>query len=204
MKNSYGIKWSEKEIAREIKNVICALVVERMPTDSEVIAVTKSHALSNAISKTGGYYYWAEKLGLATKKSETNYSREYEIKCKEFIESLGYKVEMTPVRFPYDLLVNDFVKVEVKASKLYKGKNGNFYSFNLEYKQPKSEINVFYCEGDDVTRIYVMPSHALVGINQLSIGEITSKYDVYLGRWDILKNYIAAVESFVKIHDLTR
>lgn len=201
---SQGKTWTEEQMKNEITKVKEALILDRMPSLSEIESVMKNSSLTNKISRTGGFYHWAEKLGLSVKKSESDFSRNYEIKCKEFIESIGYKAEMTPNRFPYDLLVNNFVKVEVKASRLYKGKAGNFYSFNLEYKQPKSEINVFYCEGENATKIYVIPSHALTGIKQLSVGENSSKYDVYLGRWDILKNYINAVEAFVKIYDLVR
>lgn len=46
--------------------------------------------------------------------------------------SRRFSVRRMAQNFPYDLLVDDCVKIDVKASNLYRGPNGDFYTFNLE------------------------------------------------------------------------
>lgn len=190
MENKIEVRWTSKTIEKEINEVRNALGIKRMPTMAEVNRVMQNTSLSNAISKSGGFYLWAEKLKLSVKISESDYSRDFEIKCKDYIESKGFSAELTPTRFPYDILVDGVVKVEVKASRLYKGRKGNFYSFNLDKKLPKSDINIFYCDNELSERIYVIPSYKLKGINQLSIGEVSSKYDRFINRWDYLAELV--------------
>lgn len=190
MTYSHGIKWTDELIESEIKRVMDSLGIERMPSKTEIECVTKDSKLTNKISKSGGFYKWAEKLGIDVKKSETEFAVQYESLCKNHIENeLGLIAELTPVKFPYDILVGVGTKIDVKVSRLYCGSKGSFFTSNLTYKLPKSDFIVMYCIDDLYEKVYVIPSTKLIGINQLSIGEVTSKYDKFLGRWDLIKRF---------------
>lgn len=195
---AHGFRWDETLIERAIKDVVEKAKIDCFPTHSLIKSVTGNCALTNAISKNGGSGYWAKKLGLEIKKCESRLGEEYELYCQKAIENLGFKCEKTPVRYPYDLLVEDGVKVDVKCGKLYHGKQGDYYTFNLEKSKPTCDLFVCFCVDNDVVqKFYVIPSFVLSGKTQLSIGKIGSKYTRYLLNWDCLQKYVCFLKQSV-------
>lgn len=190
MGHTHGTKWTSELIESEIKNVMKSLNINRMPSSHEIKIVTHNQGLINKISKTGGFYKWAQDLHLQIKGSETFTGKKYEKALMKNLEIQGWKVERMAVRYPYDLLVNENIKIDVKASKryYYDGKN-YFYTFNLEKRNPTCDIYICYCINDeDLTeKILIIPS-LFIHFTQLSIGR-KSKYDKYIDRWDFLKQY---------------
>lgn len=188
---SHGTNWTDEKIENAIKDVIKIAKINSMPTHTQMDEITGSMALSNAVSKHGGSKYWSEKLGLNTKSCESKLGYEYECECMHELISLGYDVEFTKARYPYDLIANGNIKIDVKCSNLYQGKYGNFYTFNLEKAMPTCDVFVCYCLNENSRKVYVIPSCVLSGKTQLSIGETRSKYDKYINNWDIIFRYEA-------------
>ncbi len=186
---SHGRMWTSELIAVEIKAVIRALGIDRMPTNSECERVTGSSGLSNKISKSGGFVKWAKRMDLRTLNSETKMGRAWEEVAEEAIKSMGYGVSKMTVKHPFDLLVGSFVRVDVKASKLYKGPNGSFWTFNLEKNPGTCDVYVCYCLNDDesVNKALIIPA-AKAKLTQLSVG-FESKYDIYRDRWDYIDKF---------------
>jgi len=190
-----GIKkvkvWFDDVIKKELECVICELGIDRMPTTNEINKVLGHCNLSNAISRNGGFKHWASELGLPMKETDTLFGWMFEDVAKDVLEKNGLFVENTPCKFPYDLLVNKSVKVNVKASRKYIGNAGNFYSFNLERKFPACDIYFLCCinSRNEAERFYIVPSSVVPHNCQISIGEFSSKYDKYIGRIDIVKKY---------------
>ena len=187
----------EKYISCEIYKAMANGNLNRMPSSSETIKLTNSTSLSNMIMKNGGFYHWANKLGLEVKKSDTKTGIEYENKCLELLQSKGLKAELTPVKFPYDILVEKVVKIDVKVSNGYDG-DFFFFAVNLESKLPKSDFHVVYCKNERSNKILVIPSHLLYGIGQLSIG-IESKYDIYKDRWDLVTKQLNFIRQAIAV-----
>lgn len=185
------VNWDDKLIEKEIFKVIKALNLNRMPSKSEIELVTKNTALTNKISKTGGFYKWAERLKLKIKNSETKLGYDYELEIRDRLRSKGYKVETTWCRHPYDLIVNDSIKIDVKVAKPYfNEKVGRFHTFNLE-KLPHTcdiYIAIVLDEEDIEEKVLIIPSKNICNIRQLSIGK-KSEYDIYMNRWDYIINY---------------
>lgn len=184
-------KWNEYKIEKEIRNTMKFLNIDRMPTVSEMKVATRSYGLGLKVTRNGGTNYWADKLGLELKNSETKFGNEWEIKMKEGLERRGYMVEKMSTKHPYDLLVNNNIKIDVKASRYYHKDNFKFHSFNLEKKYHNCDIFIFVGladEADDIEKILIIPSKYLMGKKQLSVG-LTSKYDKYQDRWDYLEKY---------------
>jgi len=183
---SHGKRWTNEMIEQGIKDTMAQLNLQRMPSKSEIEFVMNNSALSNKIAKTGGFYYWAEKLNLDKKQSETLKSMEWEYNCMEFLSRFGNS-ELTPLKFPYDVLYQGCCKIDVKVSKKTFLNGSASYSFNLEYKYPKCDFYVFYCVDGDKVKDLVVPAHVMTGKKQLCIG-LKSKYDIYEGNWaDIFK-----------------
>lgn len=188
---SHGVRWTEDKIINEIHKIMDKLEIDTMPTKTQMDKYTGSYALSNAITKRGGTYKYADILGLEVKSSESNLGEKYELICLEHINKLGMKCEKMQRRYPYDLLVCDIVKIDVKASNIFSNSSSDYHTFNIEKIYQTCDIFVCYCldNNGDICKTYVIPSSILNGKTQLSIGIISSKYDRFIDRWDLIYEY---------------
>ena len=197
MKHTHGEKWNEETIKEGILEVIKALNTNRMPTRVEIENLTGNSALTNIISKKGGFRHWAEKLGLDTKESDTNFGIKGEELAEKILVEKGYKVEQMTVKHPYDILVNDDIKIDIKTSRRYYYKDDNYmYSFRLEKRYPTCDLYMFLCIHEDkVEKVMIIPSKFLHQ-TQVSIGE-QSKYDQYIDRYDYIESYDKLYKSII-------
>ena len=183
--------WNREFVKEEIKRVMAFYQIDRMPTLAECDSYEGNTSLSNRISKEGGFYVMAKEMGLEIKQSETGLGYQFEIFAADMIRDMfdDTTVEMTPTRFPYDLLVDGRVKIDVKTAKRSKVNGADVYSFGLAKKQPTCDIYIAFCITDDkvVEKTYVIPAHVMTGKSQLCLGINASKYDIYLDRYDLIK-----------------
>lgn len=186
---SHGKKWTLEKVLQEVKNISGDTGI--MPTFKQMDIATGNKGLSVAVSRYGGHKEIAEMIGLKLCKSETNFGRDYEIFCMIDIENrFGYSVKQMSMRHPYDLLVENSVKVDVKVSKKICNRNGYYFTFNLEKKEQTCDIFVLICcDNNDIEKTYIIPSVVLSGHSQLSIGIQKSVYDKYLDQWHFIKDY---------------
>ena len=186
---SHGIKWTDEMIRDRVLEVVNALQLDRMPSRSECDNYYHNSGLTNAISKRYGWYDLANELGLEIKESETWFGKNCEIMAAELFRAEGFEVRRMPQNFPYDLLVDDCVKVDVKASKLYKGKQGNYYSFNLEKPFATCDFYLLLAVNEDgsTERKMIVPSNRVVANNHISVGENKSKYHAFTDRFDLIE-----------------
>lgn len=190
---SKGIRWTDDLIKEKVLEVKKAFSLDRMPSRSECIQYFHNEALVNAISKRKKWYQLADELGLKVKDSETYFGKSQEANVAEMLISRGFLVRKMPQNFPYDLLVDDCVKVDVKASHLYHGKNGDFYTFNLEKCYATCDIYILFAISDcEEISVFVVPSKLVIAQNQISMGVSRSKYHKFKDRWD----YISSLSDF--------
>ena len=97
---SRGKRWDENKIKSEILKVMTLLNIDRMPSSVEIRKVTNSTSLCNAINKRGGFNHWANIMTLGQSECETRVGLSGELKVKDKLEELGYKVEKMR---PYDM-----------------------------------------------------------------------------------------------------
>lgn len=191
------MKWTKTYIKDEILKHVEKYDLDRMPTVSELRSVGRGD-LCNAISKNKGFKYWAKKLGLEVKASETGLGKMFEERFrKDVAKRFGWQTKQMSMKFPYDVLVADTVKVDVKSGFLCKVEQAEFYSFSLGTKDIKADFIVCYCLTDkkSVSKIYVIPAVVLQGQKQISIGVTKSKYDKYLYGFELIEQYISFYEE---------
>ena len=189
-----GKRWNEKEIEDRIMQIVNDMGMDTFPTLSEMTEYYGNQGLRNKVSKTGGSFAWAEKLGLPMKQSDTCFGRKYELYAIEDIYKHTYHMrsEKMSTRYPYDLLVEGLIKVDVKVSRpAGRLLNGNRYSFNSEKKHQTCDIFLLYGLDDDgqVIKTFIIPSFFIYGTTQINIGA-SEKWDVFLDRWDIFHEYM--------------
>lgn len=199
MGNIHGHTWTDDKIKQAVRVVVNAYELDRMPSKTECERYCGNYKLSNAISRRGGgWYALAKELGLPIKKSDTYFGKSQEGIVCEMLISKGFEVERMPQNFPYDILVDNSVKIDVKASHLYHGKQGNFFTFNLEKKYATCDIYVLLTldDNNNIINTFIVPSKFVIKNTQISIGEYASKYHKYRDRWDYISNlfeYFASI-----------
>lgn len=195
MAYSHGIRWNDELIIKYLNEVVSKMNIDYFPTHKEIEDFYGNEGLTNKISEKGTDY-WAKKLNLPLKDSETKLGLIYEKKAiKDIYDNTGLNSELMIPRFPYDLLTNKKVKVDVKASHCYVRKGVVYFTFNLEKKCPTCDIFILYCLEDDETIIktIIFPANLVVGKSQIGVG-MNSKWDLYRDKWD----YIVKFNDFYK------
>ena len=193
MGNTKATKWTDQVIHDSISEVQKWLDIDRMPSRSECISYYQNEALVNAISRrSGGWKQVASDLGISMKESETRFGKDMEDYAESILISNGFSVTRMSQNFAYDILVNECVKVDVKASRQYFGKNGAFYSFNLEKPYMTCDIYMLFCMNNqkEVEHIIVLPSVLVYKNSQISIGTINSKYYEFEDRFEYISEYV--------------
>ncbi|MBP8037967.1 MAG: hypothetical protein KAY47_00310 [Prevotella sp.] len=181
--------WTDQKIEEEIFNVMKALNIHRMPSNSEILAVMHDTTLTNAIRRHGGFYGWAEKLELPTKESDTKTGSAYELYAMATMISKGLKTVRMSVRHPYDFLVNGSIKVDVKVSSAYLNNGSLVNTVGLGKEFATCDLYIIYLrrESGELDRTLIIPGHQ-VRHKYLNIGK-DSKYNKYIDRWDLFQTY---------------
>lgn len=184
--------WTNDLIKERVLEVIQALELDRMPSRAECEHYYGNSALTSAISKTaGGWYTLAEDLQLPVKRSETGLGKYFEKIAQDKLTTMGFDVLQMPQNFPYDILANQSVKIDVKVSNLYRGVAGNFYTFNTEKPYATCDIYMLFAIDSDrqIRKELIVPSVVVMDRKQISVGEHHSKYDVFAMKYDYISKY---------------
>lgn len=196
---THGTDWTDELIEQKIMEVVNTLQIDHFPTHTEIIKVLGNKGLAAKISKHKGTVYWAEKLGLPLKYSETSFGNKFEVEAiSDIFENTGLHSVQTSSRHPYDLIVDNSVKVDVKVSKEFTNNcKSKAFTFNLEKREPTCDIFLLYCLNDDETKrkVLIIPSCSLLGQTQIGIGD-KSKWDFYIDRWDFIEQYSTFFDNF--------
>lgn len=192
MAYSHGKKWTDEKIRRSIIEMMQKTGQKTFPTHSEMDAFYGDKKLSNAVSKHGGTEKFANLLNLSVKPCESKFGKSFEDFCAESIWNLyGFNVEKMKPKYPYDLLVDNSVKIDVKAGHIYKTQDGSkFFTFNIEKDKQTCDIFVCYCLSKDgkIEKVLIIPACVLSGKTQLSVGK-NSRYDNYIDAWHLVQEY---------------
>ena len=190
MGHAHGIEWTDLLVKQEILKIKDSLNLDRMPTRKEMELVTKNSKLTSRISRTKGFYGWAKELNLPIKENETTLGKRYEFIIKDLLEKHNFKVDKMTQNYPFDLLVNENVKIDVKVAKPYiSDTNSLYHTFNLYKKYASCDIYICVCLTIDgkIERTLIIPSLELK-VTQLSVGK-DSYYNKFNNRFDYISKY---------------
>ncbi|MCB2310675.1 hypothetical protein LGL55_06000 [Clostridium tagluense] len=184
-----GIKWNEDLIESKIYEVMRLLGIDRMPSTAETELILRDSSLSNKIAKTGGFNKWADRLGIEVKRSETQLGHKFEGKAKELIENLGYTTKQMSCKYPFDILVNDKISIDVKSAKVYLSHGSRVHTVGINKKYATCDIYLIFAldEDENIERTFIIPGCDLK-VTSMNFGK-DSIYNAYLDRWDLLKKY---------------
>lgn len=191
--------WTDEKIESAIKKSMIVLAIKRMPTRSELDDIGMCD-LSNAISKSDYKFSgWANKLKIKTKSSETNtgmiYERIAEENIKEHIKNVDIK--QMSANHPFDILVNDSVKIDVKVGKIHNHFGTPSYTFRTGKKYGSCDLYLCYGldEMNGVKEVFLIPSNkAITTTINICVGG-KSKYLKYKDRWDFIERLYKSFET---------
>ncbi|MBZ9633168.1 hypothetical protein [Clostridium sp. FP1] len=186
---THGVKWSNELIENKIYEVMRILDIDRMPSASEAELIIRDSSLSNKIAKTGGFIKWADKLGLEIKESETQLGNKFEGKAKELIENMGYMTERMSCKYPFDILVNSKIRIDVKSARPYMLKDNRVHTVGINKKYATCDLYLIFAldENENIERTFIVPGCDLK-VTSMNFGQ-HSIYNIYLDRWDLFKRY---------------
>lgn len=189
-----GIQWDEELITTEILKIANQFEPPRMPSAREAKEMYGGHGLSVAIGKHGGYKYWADRLGLEQKHSETKLGLIGERHIAEVLFKRGHIVEMTPAKHPYDILVDGCVKIDVKTANESLIKGCPVHAYRLAKREHTCDFYIFY--EADTEKIYVVPAHKCCGQVQVEMGSESKVYGSYLNAFDLINQASEMYQAF--------
>lgn len=189
--------WNDGRIETELRKCIKILQLSRMPSAQELTQIGRND-LHCALSKHPKKYRgWAKELGLPLKSSETEKGNRYEeiVMKKINIVSNHLTVNRMTSRHPYDLLLNNCVKVDVKVGTAHYhfGSRAHTFALNKKYATCDIYICVALDEQEKIENIFIIPA-AHVQIVTLNIGA-ESKYNKYKNNWNFLYNFVNQYEK---------
>lgn len=178
-------KWTEERIADGIDRIASMFEPKRMPSNREVLMYEGNYALAMAIQKSGGYSYWANRLGLEQKYSETALGIEGERTIAKILERYGFEVKLTSIKHPYDLLVNGCVKVDVKTANTSMIRGCPVHAYRLAKRDHTCDFYIFY--EHDTLKTYVVPAYKCQGHVQVEMGNNSKPYAKYFDAYHLIK-----------------
>lgn len=190
-------KWNDALITSGIYKVMAALNLDRMPSNTEMNMVNQNRGLSCAISKHGGFYKWADKLNIEMKNCETQMGKGFEKMAINILNSKGFITERMSTRYPYDILVNSNISVDVKAAKAYISRGCRVHTVGINKKYATCDLYLIFALDEErvVEKTFIIPGVDLK-LTSLNFGA-KSKYNIYLDRWDFFQMYD---EFYKKLH----
>jgi hypothetical protein len=158
-----------------------------MPTNS-YLTETGQGDLAQQIAKKGGFFKWAERLGLAREHSDSDTGWDGEKRVQKVLESAGFQVDRsTAVKWPFDLLVNKVLRIDVKSANFtcYGPCKGWFYRIG---KAPQADLIALHQL--DTGETYWIPWHIIPHSN------VTISKDG--GKWARYKEALWIVQSMLE------
>ncbi|WP_124115392.1 hypothetical protein [Paenibacillus xylanexedens] len=163
-----------------------------MPTFNEIVELDKNYSFAGAICKNKGFREWANYLNLEIKDSCSKTGIDYEFHALNMLESLGYKVEKMALRHPFDLLINNCVKIDVKVAnpKTYEYKS-LVHTFATNKPNPTCDIYLLFAldVNGEIDNTYIVPS-VYARVSTIEINANGKKYHEFAGRWDLIEKYV--------------
>jgi len=153
---------------------------------------TGQNDLSCKIVKTGGYEKWAARLGLQREHSDSDTGWAGEIEVMELLQKhWGNVKRSSAVKAPFDLLINDVVRVDVKSARFakYGPCSGWFYRLG---KVPTSDVIALYQL--DTKEVYWIPWNR-VPTSNITITKTGGIYAMFRNNIDIVRKMLATREA---------
>lgn len=93
------------------------------------------------------------------------------------------------VKYPFDFLINNTIRIDVKAAKAYMSRGNRCHTIGINKKYATCDLYLIFAldEVENIERTFIIPGCDL-RVTSMNFGK-DSKYDKYINRWDLLEKY---------------
>ena len=173
-------RWTDELVLSEVKEI--GIAIGKFPSRQDLENMGRGD-LGNAIAKRGGFMHWAKisGFGRASSASDTGWQGE-----KEFADmclARGLKIQNREgVKCPYDLVVNDRVRIDVKSARManYGAGKGWYYRIG---KYVQADVVVLYQL--DTGDFYAL-HWARVGTTNITVSLDSEKLRRWKNNWGVV------------------
>lgn len=173
-------QWTFELLHSELITICAGL--GHFPSRSELESLKRGD-IGNALCRHGGYKEWSKRCGYERRHSDSDTGWEGEAELIRLLSSKGFRCQKSKgIRWPFDLIVNESVRVDVKTARKanYGICSGWFYRLG---KYVQADIVALYrSDRDDCFLIpwYVCPA------TNITISESRSTYAAFLNNFELL------------------
>lgn len=178
MGHSHGKKWTDEDVRREI---LACSENGVMPTTSEM-TIRGRGDLANQVARRGGFLHWASLCGLKVKNSCTSRGQKWEGHVCDGLNASGYQAVRQSTKHPFDILVNDRVRINVKSAKYSEYGACRGYFFGVGHTWGSCDLFAFVRVADPMPptlwvpwhearqqTVTLTPNHRLNGFTEIAI-----------------------------------
>ncbi len=178
--------WTEIRILTELNPFIQKY--NRMPTAQELNGNGRGN-LTNAINRGGGFQKFADMFDVPKKRTSTSKGERVEKAVAKQLSQKGFTVELTSSKCPYDILVNNSLRVDVKMATNDDKEKLFVYSLRDKGLSPTCDVYALCRCGrskDIIYDIYFVP--ALVLLQQTVSISGSPKWTPWRENYEVLRN----------------
>lgn len=187
------VKWSAEKIEKDLKEIYDRY--GKFPS-SPFLQKMGRNDLSCKIVKTGGFEFWASKLGLKREHSDSDTGWDGEKSLIRILIEKGFSCKAADhLRCPYDLRVNSLLRIDVKSTNYaeYGVCKGWFYRIGKD-----AQSDVIALHELDTKDTYFIPWNICPKTN-VTISRGGGKYAEFKNRFDLLEKLVKLKEEEQKI-----
>lgn len=176
--------WTDDLLERQLVGIIAGSGV--MPTAKSLRDYGRND-IACQLSRRGGFLAWADRLGVKRSLSDSDTGWKGEKELFDLLISKGFSVvRPNGVKSPFDLLVNDVLRIDVKSAEYveYGASKGWFYRIG---KIPQADVIALYKL--DTGDCYFLPWQICPKTN-VTISRGGGRYKSFLNRYDLLSTLI--------------
>lgn len=177
-------RWTDDYFEAEVREA--SSLLGHFPTNSELLGMQRSD-LSNEIVRRGGFIHCAQMLNIPRLHSDSDTGWEGERAAATRLSELGFEVTASEgVRCPFDLLIENVLRVDVKATRLMRYDNSTGWFYRLG-KQPQADLILLWQL--DQKNYYALPWYVCPTTN-ITISRGGGKYLRFLNNDGIIREMV--------------
>ncbi len=121
----------------------------------------------------------------------------------------GYRVELTPHTHPFDLWLDDRIRVEIKGAQPYYSQANRYHRYQAELRNHQTDLLIFICIADfDQNHAFIIPHTALgrrrnLVISSLDPRDYTGQWAPYLEDWTGIDRVLAGKDHVIRSKQYT-
>lgn len=177
--------WTDELIEKQLREITGS--IGSFPTATELRQLGRND-VACIVTKRGGFQYWAERLGLSRKHSDSDTGWDGEKEVMQLFQAGGIEcIRSEGIKAPFDLLAGGVLKIDVKTAKYaeYRSNHGKNVSSGWYYRFGKT-IQA------DIAILYQLDTREFWGLPwwECPVANITirpgGKWEQYRNNWPLI------------------